>query len=62
MSIESRHRVEWVVEQNYKYKLSQFVDPLKRWISSGAGTCRSIPPCLMAAFAISLFSSNFFEQ
>ena len=32
VSIESGHRVEWVTEENYLFKLSTFQEPLLRWL------------------------------
>lgn len=37
VSIESGHKVEWVVEENYKFKLSQFKEPLLKWLRENPG-------------------------
>lgn len=34
VSLESGHVVEWVVEENYKFKLSAFQKPLLRWLEN----------------------------
>ena len=34
MSLESGHRVVWTSEDNYKFRLSQFQQPLLDWYSS----------------------------
>jgi hypothetical protein len=40
VSAESGHRVEWVVEKNYKFKLGAAADVLAAWLHSGAGMRR----------------------
>jgi methionyl-tRNA synthetase len=37
ISLESGHKVEWVVEDNYKFKLSSFKEPLQKWLEDNKG-------------------------
>ena len=32
VNMESRQPVEWVTEENYKFRLSAFEEPLKQWL------------------------------
>ena len=34
ISKESGHPVEWMKEENYKFKLSQFQEPLIKWLET----------------------------
>lgn len=42
VSVDSGHVVEWVVEENYKFKLSAFQKPLLEWLTSRDGNV--LPP------------------
>lgn len=46
VSIESGHRVDWVVERNYKFTLSAAAESLAKWLGDGAGMC---PPVMAQA-------------
>ena len=37
-SAESGHKVEWVIEDNYKFKLSEFQKPLLEWLDKNPST------------------------